>query len=150
MTTQRDHDIKEAYVLWMDDAPVSISATLTFKSKVAGEYLNSFAAHEACRIFCRRLNCIAYRNRFKRGEKQLAVFAVREGGEGKGDKRIHYHLRIEIPSGWNARDWIAVAEREWSKLDWAGKENEFATEYSSGWLWYMLKFRDKPSFVRAD
>lgn len=141
--------MSNAWFEWAKDAGPSIAVTLTFRSKLDDQWLNQDEAREACRVFCRLLNTRAYGQKFKRGEKRLEMFVILEGGDGIEDKRPHYHLRIEIPSGWTADDWLQAAASEWRKLRWAGTQYRFEDVYSLGWLSYILKLRDKPSFSDA-
>ena len=131
----------------------SIAVTLTFKPRLRaikltertlGIKLNEYYASDAIRMFLRRLNYAAYDHRFKRKEKQLEVLAVREGHSSGIPKHLHYHLSIEIPSGWTANEWCDEAMKAWKKIEWASEDqNTFTPARDAGWNSYVLKPLDK-------
>lgn len=96
------------------------------------------------------LNLKAFGNSFKSQRNRLAIIPVQEGGESRTDKRIHYHMQVEIPARWTTEAWIYAVVEKIKKIDEFGHEQyDVKPVTSSGWLDYCLKSRDKTSFVDA-
>ena len=144
-----DRDLQAALFNWLDSDAPAIAATLTFRDAAGGRRLTRAQAQAAVRVYLRRLDKAAYGAGAKyRGMKVNAVPIV-EGGEGLDDKRLHYHLKIEVPEHIPLEDWLRIASREWAEIELAGVQKRFRNALDADWLAYMLKLRDKPCYTDA-
>lgn len=107
-------------------------------------------ASKAIRHYLRRLDLVAFGMGAKRRGRRVRAIPVMEGGSRPDDTHIHYHLQLDVPDGWTLDDWKQTAASEWQKVRWASaKQNCFRDVADEGWLEYILKLRDKPSFIDA-
>lgn len=95
------------------------------------------------------LNKKAFGLKFSRGERQLRIIAVREGGSTPREKRLHYHMCIEVPEPWSIDDWMQTAEDRLTRIKAFGIQYCIKPVRDDGWLEYILKDRDKKSFADA-
>jgi len=147
-----ERQIRTAYADWMTTRATgqSVAVTVTFKPLPNGGCLSEAAAGEAIRILRRLLNHSAYGNEFKRGRRQLTFFPVREGGVRQQQKRLHYHIQIEVPARWDMERWITEVETVMRRIRVIGHDQCRVTPViDGGWLSYMLKSRDKASISDA-
>ncbi|WP_206862085.1 hypothetical protein [Lysobacter changpingensis] len=122
--------------------------TLTFKPSWQGQLLTESIAESTVGHFLHRLN-----RRFitrRKASERLRVIAVREGGIGLGNKRLHYHLKVEAPTGVDPDQFCISCLHIWRKLDWASLSQNRATARSDEhWISYILKLRDKADYATA-
>ena len=130
-----------------------IAVTLTFRPYRDGRGVTPNVAQETVRRYLLRLDAAAFGRRAIRGHRsrrlKLQRLAICEGGTGYNDTHVHYHLQIQVPPQQTALGWRLVAADEWRKMQRAGRENTFRDVRDAGWLDYILKLRDKPSFSDA-
>lgn len=124
-----------------------VAATLTFKSGRFPEYLSEEVAGAAVQELIKRLNKFAN----GRGRPDLQVIAVREGCVGRNSgTRLHYHLKIEVPTGISAENFAKKVEQYWTRLRWASRDqNRVVPKSDLGWVSYILKTRSKPDYADA-
>ena len=147
MVTIEEQQNREEFRRWLHArAPTkAIAVTITFRRQVTVE-----EARSAMTKFCRMLNLKAYGSSFKTGRNRLAIIPVQEGGDGASEKRVHYHLHLEVPVGWTTEAWTAAVAEKFKKIEEFGHEHFVVKPvWDSGWLNYCLKSRDKTSFADA-
>lgn len=142
--------LQAAYLDWCEDAWFDgIALTVTFKPSWQRQLLTDAVAESTIRHFLSRLNR-QFSKRPRNVAHRLKVIAVREGGIGMGNKRLHYHLKIEVPTDLDRQEFCAACLYIWSKLDWASATQNRATACSDKhWIAYILKLRDKADFATA-
>lgn len=79
----------------------------------------------------------------KRYGRRVNSISVIEGG---GSKRLHIHAVIDCPRAELVDDFPTMIAESWKKTSWAQAEINIRTHADSGWVSYMSKLRDKPSF----
>lgn len=153
MNRYNNSAMKEASALWLTatfDRVPSIALTLTFKQRLQWHRLSADTAQQTLRHFLRRLNREGRGKKFRRRRPPLTVLAVLEGGCRPGEKHLHYHLQIEVPTDRSPEEFGEYCLRTWAALDWGSdRQNRMAVDADSGWTEYILKLRDKPIFSDA-
>lgn len=125
-----------------------ISVTLTFRTLPPPHYLTEDIAQAAVTELLKRLD------KFVRGRGhpvKLKTIAVREGSTRSQDPtRLHYHLKIEVPSRMSKENFAKKVAHYWTKLEWASRDqNRFDVRCDDGWLTYILKGRSKVNYADA-
>lgn len=152
----RSPDLKDAYLDWLisrlGDSP-ALAATLTFQPTIAGQPISMETAKATLKMFRARLvsKIFPRRQRRKSSDGLLYFVAVIEGGRESIAKHIHAHVCIGVPTGMDPDDLMKMCERIWAGLKWGSKtQNVFEPCYDPpGWLRYLFKVRDKPSYSNA-
>jgi hypothetical protein len=148
----RAESLQEAALNWLTpqfDDTESIALTLTFKRRVGATWLSEEIAQSTLRHFLQRINKVERKKRRLSGSDRLRVVAIREGAVAKGQKHLHYHLQIQVPTGTDAEHFSAHCRQVWSRLDWGAVQTDAKYVRDSGWMSYMLKLRDKSDFAYA-
>jgi len=142
------HEVLYDYCLRHDF--VGMAMTLTFRPSRNGVLLTEEIARSTVNHFLRALDRKAF-GRAQSNTTRLQAIVVMEGGVGRNiGKRIHYHLKVELPESWDAQAFTDICEGVWTKLDWASNsQNCFKPQSDVGWISYILKHRDKPDYARA-
>lgn len=145
-------ELQKAYFDWIDTQFVgvdSIALTLTFKRRVGTVWLSEDIAQGSVHQFLRRINRVGRGQRLLENPRLLRSLAVREGGVRRNEKRLHYHLQLEVPCTTPASVFAATCCATWRKLDWAGLECRTKVGANSGWTSYILKTRTKADYSYA-
>ncbi len=98
------------------------------------------------RHFMNILNKQVLGKAYTRFSQQLRVIAVLEGGD---DKRLHYHAVIECPGDEQLLRFPALIQKSWLRTDWGFQHSNIQIDADNGWINYISKLRDKPSYVDA-
>jgi hypothetical protein len=77
---------------------------------------------------------------------RLRVIPVIEGG---GGKRLHYHVVIDCPRDDLRDSFPSVIDDIWQRTDWGYAQTDIQAGADAGWINYISKFRDKPTFADA-
>lgn len=103
-------------------------------------YADERECSRAFRNFTNRLNRKVYGASFRQGKKRLRIIAALEKG---ADRRFHYHIAIEPPLHLSPEDFAAYVRHCWAQVDWAYKRKSIEFGANKGWVYYMLKLRQK-------
>ena len=96
--------------------------------------------------FMNLLNRKVLGKRFSRFGERIRVIPVIEGGFRK---RLHIHAVIDCPRD-DLRDSFPTAIREaWSHTRWGYWQADIQADADLGWIEYISKTRDKPSYADA-
>lgn len=127
------------------EAPYAV--TLTFKAGIwapDGGWLKC-QLHDAEKNVRHWLNVVS-RRLFRRSHHSanpgLKCVAVKEETDLV---RLHYHLMIERPGGWNDAAFIDLLTREWQRTDW-GNDQVVVEACDLGWLGYIAKRKTKREY----
>jgi len=69
--------------------------------------------------------------------------------EGGGSTRLHYHAIIDCPRPNHVKDFPLLIADHWRSTQWGYWQVNCQADPDDGWLKYITKFRDKPSFADA-
>jgi hypothetical protein len=125
-----------------------LELTFTMKQSLSGPFrrLDSIRASQNLRHFLNVLNSRVFGNAHKRFGKGVRVVAVLEG---TSTKRLHYHLIIDCPPGFDPMNLQCLVTECWQKTEWADQRTYVTVSNantSDGFLVYMSKLRDKESY----
>jgi hypothetical protein len=109
-------------------------------------WLTETAAVQNFRHFLNKLNRSVFGKSAMRFGKGVGCFPVLEGG---GDKRLHYHAIIDCPRPELVTDFSLLIADHWRSTQWGYWQVDCQANPDDGWLTYITKFRDKPSFADA-
>lgn len=140
---------REAILKWISDVrvPNPVCVTLTEKQFYKGIRLDPIRSDQNFRHFLNLLNRKVYGNSYRRFDRRLNVFSVKEVSL---NDRHHRHCMIEVPTN-------QTFEQFYSKLEWCWKETDFGYDNihidqptsifeEDGWYNYILKFKTKTDF----
>lgn len=127
-----------------------LAQTLTFKPYRGGRVTRE-AAVATLAEFLRRVQRKALGREYSRRGGYLQVVPVLEGGDGALDTHPHLHLLTEIPAHFPTADFADLSAACWTSLALAGphEHRHDLCADPKGWLEYLLKVRDKPSYADA-
>ena len=130
------------------NAPYAV--TLTMKqgipidqSRRAYERLTPERASQNLRHFLNLLNKRVYGNAHVRHKLRIPVIPVREGGTRS---RLHYHIMIDCPRDDLKPVYPELIRSLWGRTRWGYDQIDIQADADSGWINYISKLRDKPSF----
>lgn len=125
----------------------TVAVTLTLKQaiNVDGAWLtiDDMHATSALKHFMKVLNRIVFGNGAR--NKRLQCLPVYEGGLSI---RHHYHLCLELPSGWTSEYLQYAIHRAALKTKWFDMIQEVKS-CDSGWLRYMTKLGSKQDYASS-
>lgn len=133
-------------------APFAVTLTLrqcvtvpmgTMETKV---WLTEAIAIQNFRHFLNKLNRSMFGKAALRFDQGVGCIPVLEGG---GDKRLHYHSIIDCPRPELVPDFPLLIAEQWRSTQWGYWQVDCQANPDGGWLTYITKFRDKPSFADA-
>jgi hypothetical protein len=118
--------------------------TLTLKHSHHGRngtaWLNETWAEKNFAYFMRTLNRKVYGKAYRRFGKQLRVVAVLEKSEYG---RFNIHAAIEPPEHLDHSEFETLIKGCWTGTDWGYDEIKVRPGADTGWIDYMLKYRQK-------
>lgn len=138
----------------LDDwhAPFAVTLTLrhcvtvpngTMKTRV---WLTEAIAIQNLRHFLNKLNRSMFGKGATRYNKKVSCLPILEGG---GSKRLHYHAIIDCPRSELVAEFPLLIAEHWWSTQWGYWQVDCQPDPDEGWLSYITKFRDKPSFADA-
>ena len=74
---------------------------------------------------------------------RIPVIPILEGGSGS---RLHYHLMIDCPRDDLKPVYPQLIQSLWARTQWGYDQIDIQADADSGWINYISKLRDKPSF----
>ena len=74
---------------------------------------------------------------------RIPVIPMLEGGSGS---RLHYHLMIDCPRDDLKPVYPQLIQSLWGRTQWGYDQIDIQADADSGWINYISKLRDKPSF----
>lgn len=127
------------------------AVTLTMKQAIQfhdgrGIVLTPEIASQNFRHFLNLLNKRVWGSAAVRFGKSVKCLCVLEGGPGK---RYHYHAVIECPRDELVTSFPEMIENAWRRTDWSYHQSDIQPFSDDGWVKYISKFRDKPSYADA-
>lgn len=130
--------------------PNPINITLTQKQIVDGQRIDDAVSAANFRHFRNLINRRLFGNTYKRYNRQLKMFVVREHGSWH---RHHIHAIIEKPQNLTTEEFIVVALECWLRTRFGYREYHFeqpeSEERQAGWVNYCLKTRSKDDLVAS-
>ena len=137
----------EQYLRTLSDLQNAVAVTLTQKQIVDCEDIDDIVSSQNLKHFMNRLNSAVYGKRFRRHNKRLTVFAVRENS---ADVRHHLHLTLERPPYICVDDYRYLIFTCWSKTRFGHLNIKVDEAYDlSGWTDYILKRKTKSNWYDA-
>ena len=133
-------------------APHAVTLTIRQGMAVGGDTYASFlsltkdAASQNYRHFLNVLNGRVFGKAAKRGKACVRSMSVIEGGNGT---RLHIHGLIDCPSNGLFEIFPDLIAESWRRTQWGHHEINVQAGADNGFVDYISKFRDKPSFVDA-
>ena len=135
------------YLRTFSDTQNAVAVTLTQKQIVDHQHIDDIVSSDNLRHFMSRLNAAVYGKRFRRFNKRLSVFVVRENS---ADVRHHLHLMLERPPYICLDDFRYNIFTCWSKTRFGHLNIKVDEAYDlSGWTDYILKRRTKSNWYDA-
>ena len=104
---------------------------------------DEYECRKALLHFMHLLNRAVYGNAVRRYGKQLRILPILEK-ETHG--RWHIHAAIEPPNHIEPDLFTVLIHDCWSKVDWGYREILVRPSADRGWIYYMLKRRQKSEF----
>lgn len=131
------------------NAPYAV--TLTMKQGISSndQYGRAFLkltperASQNLSHFLKLLNKRVYGNAYTRFNARIPVIPIREGG---ARSRLHYHLMIDCPRDDLKPVYPELIRSLWGRTRWGHQQIDIQADADSGWINYISKLRDKPSF----
>ena len=137
----------EHYIRAFSDVQNAVAITLTQKQIVDHQHIDDISSSDNLRHFMNRLNAAVYGKRFRRFNKRLSVFVVRENS---ADVRHHLHLMLERPPYICVDDFRYLIFTCWSKTQFGHFNVKVDEAYDlSGWTDYILKHKTKSNWYDA-
>ena len=138
----------------LDDWHAPFAVTLTFRQCMSvpigtsstKHWLTETSAVQNFRHFLNKLNRCVYGKAAIRHGKGVGCIPVLEGG---GTKRLHYHAVIDCPRPDLVNDFPLLIADRWRSTQWGYWQVDCQSNPDDGWINYITKFRDKPSFADA-
>lgn len=148
--------MKKEKAIWLykflyrnNDAKVALTLTLKKVLKHengAIEHLSRDKASQNVRHFLNLLNRQLYGNKWKKINRLKVVSVIEDGAAFGLDKRIHVHLAVSFPLGWNFEHlfehlkYRALIEDCWCRTRWGYSEFRYVpADDQRGWLRYLIK-----------
>jgi hypothetical protein len=128
---------------WRD--PFAVTLTLKQRCPETGICIDSITASGNFRHFTNLLSRKCLGSAFKRYGQRVQIIPVLEGGNGK---RWHYHAMADCPRSDISQRFPDLIRQAWTQTHWGYHETD-VRPCDMGWLKYILKHRDKPSFDLA-
>lgn len=131
------------------NAPFAVTLTMKQGMAIEGLYGKTFVrltrdrASQNLRHFLNLLNKHVYGKAYSRFGVRIPVIPVLEGGS---NSRLHYHLMLDCPRDDLKATYPQIIESLWLRTQWAYSQTDIQAEADSGWINYISKTRDKPSF----
>jgi hypothetical protein len=125
---------------WRSITDVTLSLKHSYHGRNGTAWLNQTWAEKNFAYFMRRLNRKAYGNANRCYGKQLRVFGVLEKSQFG---RFNIHAAIEPPRHLEHEEFEALITGCWAGTDWGYDEIKVRPGANSGWIDYMLKYRQK-------
>jgi hypothetical protein len=122
------------------------AVTIHDDHRVVTDHLTPEKASQNLRHFLNLINRRVFGKAAIRFGKQLRVIPVLEGGNGK---RLHYHLAIDCPSSELQGTLPGLIRKLWQDTMWGYGQIDIQPDADAGWIKYISKLRDKPSFADA-
>lgn len=142
-------DKREATLSWLSQkqwiSPFAITLSMKQRCPDTGVALDSVTASRNFRHFSNILNRKCLGSAFKRYGQRVQMFPVLEGGNGM---RLHYHVIADCPRSDISPIFPDLVREAWTQTHWGYYETD-VQPCDMGWLDYILKLRDKPSFESA-
>ena len=130
------------------NAPYAV--TLTMKQGIpADQYGRAYLrltperASQNLGHFLKLLNKRVYGSAHARYKHRIPVIPILEGGTSK---RLHYHLMIDCPRDELKPIYPELIRSLWGRTRWGHQQIDIQADADSGWINYISKLRDKPSF----
>jgi hypothetical protein len=120
------------------------AVTLTMKKRFMGANNDPSLASSNLQHFLNRLNHKLLGSRAKRYGEKLPVFAVLERN---ADDRLHYHAIIDRPTHCSFERFRDCVGDAWRSTNFGYDQIDVQDSATSGWVDYMLKFRQKTSLL---
>ena len=137
----------EHYLRALSDVQNAVAVTLTQKQIVDRQHIDDIVSSQNLRYFLNRLNAAVYGKRFRRFNKRLSVFVVRENS---ADVRHHLHLMLERPPCICVNDYRYLIFTCWSKTRFGHLNIKVDEAYDlPGWTDYILKRKTKSDWYDA-
>jgi len=138
----------------LDDWYAPFAVTLTFRQCMvvpngtlsSRHWLTEISAVQNFRHFLNKLNRCVYGKAAIRHGKGVGCIPVLEGGD---TKRLHYHAVIDCPRHDLVTDFPLLIADQWRSTQWGYWQVDCQSNPDDGWINYITKFRDKPSFADA-
>jgi hypothetical protein len=156
MNPSPNHDIQNVFreFACIDHWRSPHAVTLTMKQGIrapyepaaATEYLDQQKASRNFRHFMNLLNRRVLGKRFQHHDERVSVIPVIEGGR---TKRLHYHAAIDCPRPDLEGLFPLIIQSTWNRTKWAYGIIDIQSNADSGWINYISKTRDKPSYADA-
>jgi hypothetical protein len=128
-------------------SPFALTLTLRQARQTEPGYKELLTPDRASANFLHFMNILNKRvfgKAFTKFGTRLQVFSVLEGGP---DKRLHFHAAIECPRDEIAFTFPSMIREAWLRTDWGYNQIKIKSDADNGWIDYISKFRDKPSYV---
>ena len=93
--------------------------------------------------FLSLLNKKIYGKAYTRFNVRIPVIPILEGGTRS---RLHYHLMIDCPRDDLKPVYPQLIDYLWGRTRWGYSQSDIQANADSGWINYISKLRDKPSF----
>lgn len=127
------------------------AVTLTMKQGVSSndqygrayERLTPERASQNLRHFLNLLNKRVYGKAYTRFNVRIPVIPILEGGTRS---RLHYHLMIDCPRDDLKPVYPELIRYLWGRTQWGYDQIDIQADADRGWINYISKLRDKPSF----
>jgi hypothetical protein len=134
------------------NAPFAVTLTMKQGVKVETTYgsqitrLTNELASQNLRHFLNLLNKRVYGNAHVRFGSSVRVIPILESGR---DKRRHYHLMIDCPRNDLKGLFPQLVRTFWAQTQWGYDQIDIQADADNGWINYISKLNDKPSFNDA-
>lgn len=131
------------------NAPFAVTLTMKQGMMVEGPYGKTFVkltraeASQNLRHFLTLLNKHVFGKAYSRFGVRIPVIPVLEGGS---KSRLHFHLMIDCPKDNLIETYPQIIDCLWSRTQWGHSQTNIQADADSGWINYISKTRDKPSF----
>lgn len=138
----------------LDDWHAPFAVTLTFRQCATVPmgtmetriWLTELIAVQNFRHFMNKLNRRIFGRSAMRFGKGVCCIPILEGG---GEQRLHYHAMIDCPRPELVLDYPTLIAECWRSTQWGYWQVDCQAFPDDGWIRYITKFRDKPSFGDA-
>ena len=131
------------------NAPFAVTLTMKQGMMVEDRYgksivrLTPAVASQNLKHFLNLLNKRVNGKAHSRFNVRIPVIPMLEGGSGS---RLHYHLMIDCPRDDLKPVYPQLIQSLWGRTQWGYDQIDIQADADSGWINYISKLRDKPSF----